>query len=108
MTAAIDRVAQAAAGTGANVVTLRSERGPHTIEGALDAALGVAGMLEVVAAYTQPFDAVVVAPGLWLTIVLLFRCFWMRKNPQECIQLPLIFEGACKPRGITAVARVDP
>jgi allantoin racemase len=61
MTAAIDGVAQAAAGTQANVITLRSAQGPHTIEGALDAALGVAGMLEVVAAYTLPFDAVVVA-----------------------------------------------
>jgi allantoin racemase len=68
MTAAIDRVAQAAVGTQAHVVTLHSMQGPHTIEGALDAALGVAGMLEVVAGYTQPFDAVVVAcfgdPGL--------------------------------------------
>jgi allantoin racemase len=61
MTAAIDRVAQAAAGGSANVVTLRSVHGPHTIEGPLDAALGVAGMLEVVGAYTLPFDAVVVA-----------------------------------------------
>jgi allantoin racemase len=61
MTAAIDRVAQAVAGNSAKVVTLRSQRGPHTIEGALDAALGVAGMLEVVAAYPHPFDAVVVA-----------------------------------------------
>ena len=68
MTAAIDRVAQAAAGAQANVVTLCSARGPYTIEGALDAALGVAGMLEVVGAYTQPFDAIVVAcfgdPGI--------------------------------------------
>ncbi|MGQ4807166.1 hypothetical protein NKDENANG_00510 [Candidatus Entotheonellaceae bacterium PAL068K] len=68
MTAAIDRVAQGAAGAQANVVTLCSTQGPHTIEGALDTALGVAGMLEVVGAYTQPFDAVVVAcfgdPGL--------------------------------------------
>jgi allantoin racemase len=61
MTAAIDRVAQAVAGNSANVVTLRSQRGPHTIEGALDAALGAAGMLEVVAAYPHSFDAVVVA-----------------------------------------------
>jgi allantoin racemase len=61
MTAAIDRIAQAAAGSDANVVTLRSQRGPHTIEGALDAVLGAAGMLEVVAAYPHPFDAVVVA-----------------------------------------------
>ena len=61
MTAAIDRVAQAAAGSSARVVTLRSQHGPHTIEGALDAALGVAGMLEVVGAYEQSFDAVVVA-----------------------------------------------
>jgi allantoin racemase len=61
MTAAIDRVGQAAAGTSATVVTLRSQQGPHTIEGPLDAALGVAGMLEVIGAYTQPFDAVVVA-----------------------------------------------
>jgi allantoin racemase len=61
MTAAIDRVGQAAAGNSARVVTLRSQHGPHTIEGALDAALGVAGMLEVVAAYQPPFDAVVVA-----------------------------------------------
>jgi allantoin racemase len=61
MTAAIDRVAQAAAGNSANVVTLRSQQGPHTIEGALDAALGAVGMLEVVAAYPHPFDAVVVA-----------------------------------------------
>jgi allantoin racemase len=61
MTAAIDRVGQAAAGGSARVVTLRSQHGPHTIEGALDAALGVAGMLEVVGAYAQPFDAVVVA-----------------------------------------------
>ena len=58
--AGIDRVAQTAAPR-ATVVTLRSIQGPHTIEGALDAALGVAGMLEVVAAYPQPFDAVVVA-----------------------------------------------
>ena len=61
MTAAIDRVAQAAAGTSATVVTLRSQCGPHTIEGPLDAALGVAGMLEVVATYAPSFDAVVVA-----------------------------------------------
>jgi allantoin racemase len=68
MTAAIDRVGQATAGTSATVVTLRSRQGPHTIEGPLDAALGVAGMLEVVGAYAQPFDAVVVAcfgdPGI--------------------------------------------
>ena len=61
MTAAIDRVAQATAGTTAKVVTIRSRNGPHTIEGALDAALATAGMLEVVAAYEDPFDAVVVA-----------------------------------------------
>jgi allantoin racemase len=61
MTAAIDRVAQAAAGTAARVVTIRSRNGPHTIEGALDAALATAGMLEVIAAYETPFDAVVVA-----------------------------------------------
>jgi allantoin racemase len=61
MTAAIDRVGQGAAGTSAKVVTLRSQQGPHTIEGALDAALGVAGMLEVIGAYSRPFDAVVVA-----------------------------------------------
>jgi allantoin racemase len=61
MTAAIDRIGQTAAGSSAMVVTLRSQQGPHTIEGALDAALGVAGMLEVIAAYQQPFDAVVVA-----------------------------------------------
>jgi allantoin racemase len=61
MTAAIDRVAQAAAGTAARVITIRSRNGPHTIEGALDAALATAGMLEVIAAYETPFDAVVVA-----------------------------------------------
>ena len=61
MTAAIDRVAQATVGTQAKAITLRSQQGPHTIEGPLDAALGVAGMLEVVGAYTSPFDAVVVA-----------------------------------------------
>jgi allantoin racemase len=61
MTAAIDRIAQAAAGTSARVITRRSQQGPHTIEGPLDAALGTAGMLEVIGAYTQPFDAVVVA-----------------------------------------------
>lgn len=61
MTAAIDRVAQAAAGSMAEVVTIRSQHGPHTIEGALDAALATAGMLEVVAAYEHPFDAIVVA-----------------------------------------------
>src|SRR5262245_44308159 len=61
MTTAIDRIAQAAAGASARVVTLCSKQGPHTIEGALDAALGTAGMLEVISAYTQPFDAVVVA-----------------------------------------------
>jgi allantoin racemase len=61
MTAAIDRVAQAAAGSSASVVTLRSHTGPYTIEGALDAALATAGMLEVVAARKEPFDAVVVA-----------------------------------------------
>jgi allantoin racemase len=61
MTAAIDRVAQAAAGPAADVVTIRSQHGPHTIEGALDAALATAGMLEVVAAYERPFDAIVVA-----------------------------------------------
>lgn len=59
MTAAIDRIAQTAAGTQARVVTLCSKQGPHTIEGALDAALGAAGMLEVVGEYPQPFDAVV-------------------------------------------------
>jgi allantoin racemase len=61
MTEAIDRVAQAAAGPSANVVTIRSNNGPHTIEGALDAALATAGMLEVVADHQDPFDAVVVA-----------------------------------------------
>ena len=61
MTAAIDRVAREAAGARAQIVTLRSQHGPQTIEGPLDAALGVAGMLEVVAAYPQSFDAVVVA-----------------------------------------------
>jgi allantoin racemase len=61
MTAAIDRVGQAAAGSQARVVTLSSQQGPYTIEGALDAALGVAGMLEVVALYSEPFDALVVA-----------------------------------------------
>src|SRR5919109_3598803 len=61
MTAAIDRTAQAAAGQSASVVTIRSRNGPYTIEGALDAALATAGMLEVVAAYKAPFDAVVVA-----------------------------------------------
>jgi allantoin racemase len=61
MTEAIDRVAQGAAGSSAQVVTIRSRRGPYTIEGALDAALATAGMLEVVAAYRDPFDAVVVA-----------------------------------------------
>ena len=62
MTAAIDRVAQATvAGTPAKALTLCSRQGPHTIEGPLDAALGVAGMLEVIGAHTAPFDAVVVA-----------------------------------------------
>ena len=61
MTAAIDRVAQAAAVPMAEVVTIHSQHGPHTIEGALDAALATAGMLEVVAAYDRPFDALVVA-----------------------------------------------
>lgn len=61
MTAAIARLAQATARQDATVVTLRSVQGPHTIEGPLDAALGVAGMLEVIAAYPHPFDAVVVA-----------------------------------------------
>jgi allantoin racemase len=61
MTAAIDRIGQMAAGTSADVVTLCSQQGPHTIEGALDVALGVAGMLEVVAGHPHPFDAVVVA-----------------------------------------------
>ena len=61
MTVAIDRIAHAAAGASANVVTRRSVQGPHTIEGPLDAALGVVGMLEVVGAYPYSFDAVVVA-----------------------------------------------
>jgi allantoin racemase len=61
MTAAIDRVGQATAGDQAQVVTRRSARGPHTIEGPLDAALATAGMLELIGAYTEPFDAVVVA-----------------------------------------------
>ena len=61
MTAAIDRVAQAAAGSSATVVTIRSHEGPYTIEGALDAALATAGMLEVVGACKDPFDAMVVA-----------------------------------------------
>jgi allantoin racemase len=61
MTAAIDRIAQATVKEAAFAITLRSQQGPHTIEGALDAALGIAGMLEVVAAYPRHFDAVVVA-----------------------------------------------
>lgn len=61
MTEAIDRIGRAAAGSRAHVVTIRSQRGPYTVEGALDAALAVAGMLEAVAAYPDPFDAVVVA-----------------------------------------------
>src|SRR2546430_12964914 len=61
MTVAIDRIAWGAAGTNASIVTRRSLQGPHTIEGPLDAALGVAGMLEVVGAYPYSFDAVVVA-----------------------------------------------
>ncbi len=61
MTIAIDRIAWEAAGSSANIVTRRSLQGPHTIEGPLDAALGAAGMLEVVGAYPYSFDAVVVA-----------------------------------------------
>lgn len=61
MTEAINRVAQAAAGDSACVVTICSQRGPYTIEGALDTALATTGMLEVVAAYQEPFDALVVA-----------------------------------------------
>jgi allantoin racemase len=61
MTDAIDRVAHAAAGSSAHVVTIRSQRGPYTIEGSLDIALATTGMLEVVAAYRDPFDAIVVA-----------------------------------------------
>ncbi len=61
MTVAIDYMAWEAAGTQANIVTRRSLQGPHTIEGPLDAALGVAGMLEMVGAYPYSFDAVVVA-----------------------------------------------
>jgi allantoin racemase len=61
MTVAIDRIAWEAAGMSATIVTRRSLQGPHTIEGPLDAALGVAGMLEVVGAYPYSFDAVVVA-----------------------------------------------
>lgn len=61
MTRAIDHLACATAGSQANIVTRRSLQGPHTIEGPLDAALGVAGMLEVVGAFPYSFDAVVVA-----------------------------------------------
>jgi allantoin racemase len=61
MTTAIDRVARAAAGSSAAVVTIRSHNGPYTIEGALDAALATAGMLEAVSTCPDPFDAVVVA-----------------------------------------------
>jgi allantoin racemase len=61
MTAAIDRIGQATAGHQARVVTRCSERGPHTVEGPLDAALATAGMLELIGAYPEPFDAVVVA-----------------------------------------------
>lgn len=61
MTAAIARIAQATVRQDATAVALRSLQGPHTIEGPLDAALGVAGMLEVIAAYPHAFDAVVVA-----------------------------------------------
>jgi allantoin racemase len=61
MTAAIDRVARAAAASSARVVTIRSHNGPYTVEGVLDAALATAGMLEVMAAHKEPFDAVVVA-----------------------------------------------
>ena len=56
MTAAIARVAQAAAGPQAHVVTIRSQRGPYAIEGALDTALATAGMLEVVAAYRDLYQ----------------------------------------------------
>jgi allantoin racemase len=59
MTAAIDRVARAAAASSARVVTIRSHNGPYTVEGALDAALATTSMLEVVAAHKDPFDAVV-------------------------------------------------
>ncbi|MGH8066145.1 MAG: aspartate/glutamate racemase family protein [Candidatus Entotheonellia bacterium] len=61
MTAAIDRVARAAAASSASVVTICSHNGPYTVEGALDAALATTGMLEVVAAHEHPFDAVVAA-----------------------------------------------
>jgi allantoin racemase len=54
MTVAIDHIAWEAAGTHANIVTRRSLQGPHTIEGPLDAALGAAGMLEVVACFGDP------------------------------------------------------
>jgi Asp/Glu/hydantoin racemase len=64
MTAAIDRVAQAAAGSSANVVTIRSQNGPYTIEGALDAALATAGMLEVVAGPPARYAALAAAMGL--------------------------------------------
>src|SRR4029453_2729406 len=61
MTVAIGPIAWGGAGTSANIVTRHSLQGPHTIEGPLDAALGVAGMLDVVGAYPYSFDAVVVA-----------------------------------------------
>src|SRR5438477_10056593 len=61
MTMPIYRIAWAAAGTNANILTRRSLQAPHTIEGPLVAALGVAGMLEVVGGYPYSFDAVVVA-----------------------------------------------
>jgi hypothetical protein len=41
MTAAIQRVAQAAAETSAKIIAVHSEHGPHTVEGALDAAPSV-------------------------------------------------------------------
>jgi Asp/Glu/hydantoin racemase len=44
MTAAIDRAAQAAAGSHASVATIRNRNGPHTIEAALDVALATVGM----------------------------------------------------------------
>lgn len=60
MTAAIDRVAQATVRAGTTAITLSSVNGPHTIEGPLDSALATAGMLEVIGAYPDPFDAIVV------------------------------------------------
>ena len=68
MTREIDEAANKAASQGTTIMTVPSKRGPRTIQGPVDSALSVPGMIEVAKEHQGQFDGIISAcfgdPGL--------------------------------------------